>query len=70
MPPQLKILTYGHGPEHGQQEEKNGSFYEWDFGTLWTQLGSQKFKTEELPINVPAHSWLRWILIKVQVSEQ
>ena len=34
--------------------EKNGSFHEWDFGTPWTQLGSQKFKTEELLINVPA----------------
>ena len=36
------------------QRRKNGSFHEWDFGTVWTQLGSQKFKTEELLINVAA----------------
>ena len=37
-----------------KEEETYGAFHEWDIGTLWTQLRSQKFKTEELPINVPA----------------
>ena len=37
-----------------KKEETYGAFHEWDFGTLWTQLGSQKLKTEELLINVPA----------------
>ena len=37
-----------------KEEETYGSFHERDFGTLWTQLGSQKLKTEELLINVPA----------------
>ena len=37
-----------------KEEETYRAFHIWDFGTLWTQLGPQSFKTEELPINVPA----------------
>ncbi len=37
-----------------KEEETYRAFHIRDFGTLWTQLGAQSFKTEELPINVPA----------------
>ena len=37
-----------------KEEETYRAFHIRDFGTLWTQLGAQSFKTEELSINVPA----------------
>ena len=35
-----------------KEEETYRAFHIRDFGTLWTQLGAQKFKTEEFTINV------------------
>ncbi len=52
------VMIFFHAIEQNsyfiKEEETYRAFHIRDFSTLWTQLGAQSFKTEELPINVPA----------------
>ena len=49
------VMIFFHATESKIKEvETYRAFHIREFSTLWTQLGTQSIKTEELLINVPA----------------